>query len=188
MFPLDDAIQTLRLNLDDSSMGENFSSDEEKELTINEPISSDNENYSNFELPIGVIQLSKDKKLEWTSTPPRKQVRAMKQNLVENLNYGVPQNIKHQIFSPLTSFKQFITDDIISKITIATNIFLEKRNNKLKVDESDIWCWIGANFYLGLMKTKNASVQQLWNKERGLPFLSKSNKLLIPYKISYILN
>ena len=65
---------------------------------------------------------------------------------------------------------------MIKHIVNSTNVFLEN-STKSMITDDDLWLWIGANFYLGLMKNKNSSLQQLWNTEKGLPYLSKSKTI-----------
>ena len=117
--------------------------------------------------------LSKDGLFQFSLTPPSKRGRPLAQNQVTD-QQGIPKNVSSKIFSPLSTFEQFITTDIIETILDSTNHYLAIHTQEsFRLSEKDLWLYFAALFYLGIMKSKNSSSADMWDKEKGIPYLSK---------------
>lgn len=116
--------------------------------------------------------ISKDGQFNFSTSPPSKSGRPMNQNKVTETQ-GIPTTISKRIFSPLTAFEQFITADIVKIVLDSTNYFLTTRTSEsYRLSCSDFWLYLGSLFYLGVMKSKNSSSEDMWDKDKGIPYLS----------------
>ena len=121
--------------------------------------------------------ISKDGNYQYTTLTPKNRGRKMAQNIVKK-PAGIPRFVNSRIFSPLSTIQQFLTEDIVNKIINSTNNYLEKNTNEtFRLSLNDFWLYIGALFYLGIMKSKNSSSIDMWDKEKGIAYLSKRNNI-----------
>ena len=122
---------------------------------------------------------SKDGNHNFSSQIPRQNVRTFSQNIT-SFCQGPPPSLNSRIFSPLSSLKLFLSDDIVEHIISCTNYHLELIKKDWRLNQNLFWKWIGVLYYLGIMKGKNMNVQEAFNKDFGISFLSKCK-----YSVSY---
>ena len=178
----DEAVhQILNLSSSDSDTGcedNNLSSSEydDATLSLSDDLSSDAV-LPDLQEDLEPAQfLSKDKLFTYSDTVPQQRGRPTSSNNTPHLNGGtIPQNISARVSTPLSSLKLFITEDMITQILESTNSYLSKKGINFKISCNDIWLWIGANTFLGIMKAKSASLKDMWNDETGIPYLKKCN-------------
>ena len=121
--------------------------------------------------------ISKDGNFHFTTLIPKNRGRKMAHNIVKK-PAGIPRFVNSRMFSPLSSIQQFLTEDIVNKIIDSTNAYIENNTNEtFRLSLNDFWLYIGALFYLGIMKSRNSSSIDMWDKEKGIAYLSKRNNI-----------
>lgn len=109
--------------------------------------------------------ISKDNIFEYSINSERSNRRSPALNLF-TAQEGLPKHVASRISTPFDCFKILITRDIIDQILTSTNTVLP-------IAEEELWLWTAANLYLGISKSKNASIAEMFSPEFGLPFLQK---------------
>ena len=125
--------------------------------TSDETDSSSEENYPKIH--------SKDGLFEYSEIPSTSFRRTSNLNLF-TAKPGLPKRTNALISTPLDALKLFISEEVVSQIIASTNLTLEKPLNT-----SEFWLWVAANLFLGVQKSKNASVEELFSSEYGFTYL-----------------
>ena len=123
--------------------------------------------------------VSKDGLYNYSPTAPQQRQRVSAVNLFK-ATPGIPRSVNSRIFTPLDCIKQFITPEIIGQIVSSTNTQLESETS-----DGEIWKWIGCNLFMGIVKSKNASVEEMYSNEYGIPYIRKCNCFYF-YYLNYL--
>ena len=123
-----------------------FESSEGDEILSNEPTDAEN---------------SKDMFHVYRNSPMRPNRRTANFNIL-TANPGLPQSVNSLVTTPFESLKLFLTHDLVTHIVRCTD---EKIN--FSFGFSDFWLWIGANLFMGLSNSKNASVEEMYDQKYG---------------------
>lgn len=158
-----------QLDESESELEDNEDISEEDDNSI-DPYPEDSEYLDEIDVPLHENAIiSKDKLYEYSTNTQRSNRRINGLNLF-TAHEGLPRQLATRISSPFDSLKIFITSDIIGQIQTSTNYSLET-----PIIEKEFWVWIAANLFLGISKSKNASVDEMFSTEFGIPFLQQRN-------------
>ena len=169
MYSANEAAVFIANALDESSdeLSEDIS--EQNDQTI-APFPDESEcSLSEVENKLSDVITSKDRLFDYSETA-RTSMRRVSAVNTFTAKHDVPKNVASAISTPLDSLKMFITPNILEQIIVSTNSVLSS-----PIDENNLWLWIGANLFLGISKSKNASVEEMFSKEFGLPYLRSRN-------------
>ena len=174
MYTAEEAAQLLALNADseseaDLSVNSNASesSEEESSIPAYPAESSSKSSESESDHPRSSQLISKDGLHAYTTDPPSSSRRTSELNLFK-ATPGIPHNLSRSLGSPFDFFKAFITRDIMEQIIVSTNTMVQN-----PISEEEMWLWIAANLFLGICKSKNASIEEMYSLDMGIPFLRK---------------
>lgn len=143
-------------------------SDTEQELSeCDSDLSDDNDDMDSQSYYIG-----KDGDTKWRKAQPPKNVRTRAHNIITHL--PGPIRAAREAKSEIQALDLFISEDILSIITISTNIYVELVRQKFARDRdarltnmTEIRGFIGLLYLIGSLRSSRKNLHQLWDNSKG---------------------
>lgn len=128
--------------------------------------------------PVANEMLSRNGQENWSSQPHQYAGQARVHNIVRER--AGPTRIAERVCgqSPESSFKLFITQEMVNSIVTHTNTegYLRFGQNWQDTNEDEMYTFFGLLLLAGVYHNKNSAISELWSHEDGRPIFNKSMK------------